>query len=166
MSNKIKKSLLVFCLATMAVTVWSQDYKLAAGARLGYPLSASIKYFVTESNALEAYIGTRGFGSGFAKYRSTSISGAYLRHQDLEGVDGLKYYFGAGASVYFWNFDFFTEASTTTIGLQGYLGLEYTFDNVPISITIDWVPTYFLNSFVSSFGSGYGALGVRYILSR
>lgn len=164
MSIKMKKLTLIFCLFSLTGMSYAQEYKAAIGARLGSPLAASIKYFANESNALEAYVGTRGF----AGYRWTSISGAYLRHAPIEGVDGLQYYFGAGASVFFWNFDFSTEASTTTLGLQGYLGLDYKIPNLPISITADWVPTYFLNAYagIGSFGSGYGALGIRYVLAQ
>lgn len=158
----MKNLVLLFCLSAMAFTANAQEYKTAIGARLGYPLSASIKHFVSESNALEAYVGTRGFGT----YRYTSVSGAYLRHGSIQGVDGLQYYAGAGASVFFWKFDFINNYSPTTIGLQGYVGLDYKFSNLPLSITADWVPTYFFNGYISGFGSGYGALGIRYVLVK
>ncbi|MEO1518037.1 MAG: hypothetical protein AAFV95_23645 [Bacteroidota bacterium] len=144
--------------------VQAQNYQTAIGARLGYPLSASIKHFINESHALEGYIGTRGWST----YRWTNISGAYQIHKPIEGVDGLQWYFGAGASVYFWNFrdDFVGgEFSNLNLGLQGYLGLDYTFSDVPISITADWIPSIFLGGFLGGFGGGYGTLGVRYILS-
>lgn len=148
----------------------AQSYKSAVGARLGYPLSASFKTFLSETGAAEVYVGTRGYGSGFGSYRWWTISGAYQIHNPVEigDLEGLEYYYGVGASVYFWNFDdsFLNEYSTTTFGIQGYAGLSYSFENVPINLTVDWVPTYFFNGFGSGFGAGYGTLGIRYILSR
>ena len=151
--------LIAFCFTSNA-----QIYKSAIGARLGYPLSASYKTFLSESNAVEVYLGTRGFST----YRWVNLSAAYLIHRPIPDLDGLQWYFGAGASVFFWNWDtgFGEGQSTATIGLQGYLGLDYAFPSTPINLTVDWVPTIFLNGFGNGFNGGYGSVGVRYILSR
>ena len=163
---KQTKMIFLFLVAFAAMPFFSdaQNYKLAAGLRLGYPTSASLKYFMSETSALEAYVGTRGYSG----YRWYNVSGAYLYHKEISGVDGLQYYFGAGASIFFWNFDtiFGERGSTTSIGLQGYAGLDYTFADAPVNITVDWIPTFFLNGFGSGLGGGYGTLGVRYIISE
>lgn len=141
----------------------AQNYKMAAGLRLGYPTSATLKYFITESSALEGYVGTRGWSG----YRWFNVSGAYQIHRGIDEVPGLQYYFGAGASVFFWNYDnvFLENNSSTSIGLQGYVGLDYVFEDVPINVSVDWVPTIFLNGYGSGFGAGYGTLAVRYVLN-
>ena len=149
----------------MVSSTQAQNFKSAVGARLGYPLSITYKQFISESGAFEVYAGTRGFGSLNTRYRWYTISGAYQIHKPIESVEGLDYYYGAGASVYFWSFDYDTNSSTTTFGLQGYGGLSYTFADKPINISVDWVPTFFLNGFGSGFGAGYGSLAVRYVLS-
>lgn len=168
--KNIIKLLCICCFALYANCVQAQEFSSAIGARLGYPLSASFKRFISESSAVEVYIGTRSFGSGFGRYRWWTISGGYQIHKPIEadGLEGLSYYYGAGVSVFFWNFDntYFEGYATTTIGTQGYAGLSYSFENVPINLTVDWVPTYFINGFGSGFGAGYGTVGVRYILSR
>ncbi|MEM9919596.1 MAG: hypothetical protein AAF990_15970 [Bacteroidota bacterium] len=150
-------------LLLVATSAEAQIYTTAVGARLGYPLSASIKHFVNESVALEGYVGLRNWRT----YRWANISGAYLVHKPFPDVDNLQYYFGGGGSIYFWNYkeDFIGDNDASiSFGLQAYLGLDYTFDDVPISITLDWIPTLFLNGFGSGFGGRYGSLGVRYIL--
>jgi len=150
-------------ISTSSLQAQGREYGTAVGLRLGSPLSASIKKFLNEDAAVEAYIGYRGFSS----YNWVNIAAAYQIHNDIESVDGLQWYYGAGASVFFFSFDniFVGDNSTTTsFGLQGYLGLDYTFADVPISITADWVPTFFINGFGNGFSGGYGALGVRYIL--
>ncbi len=91
-------------------------------------------------------------------------------HNDLSSVtDGLYWYYGAGAAAYFWNFDnsFITgeDQSNLSIGLQGYLGLDYQFAGAPVNISVDWVPTFFLSGYANGFGAGYGAFSVRYVLN-
>lgn len=165
----MRKTILFFtffiCFMFMANTSQAQNFKKAIGARLGYPMAISYKHFLNESNAIEVYGGTRGFGGGLlGGYRWYSLAGAYQVHKPIESVEGLDYYFGGGASVYFWAFDFDTSESTTTLGLQGYLGLSYTFKDTPINVSVDWVPTYFLNGFGSGFGADSGHIAVRYVL--
>jgi hypothetical protein len=145
----------------------AQPYESAVGVRLGYPTSVSYKFHVNETSAIEAYGGARWF-SGYSWY---NISAAYQVHSplDIEGLDGLRWYYGGGASIFFWSFSTgFRNGNyaSTSFGLQGYLGLEYNFEDLPINLTVDWVPTLFINGFSSGFGGGYGTLGVRYILSE
>ena len=111
-------------------------------------------------------MGTRGFSG----YRWVVLGGAYQRHKEIEGVDGLQWYLGGGAAIYCWNYNdgfFFNDNySNTSIGVQAYAGLDYSFADFPVNVTLDWVPTFFINGFGSGFGAGYGTLGVRYILGR
>ncbi|MCB0570203.1 MAG: hypothetical protein KDC66_10585, partial [Phaeodactylibacter sp.] len=75
---------------------------------------------------------------------------------------------GGGASVYFWNYRVYLgeKYANTTVGIQGYLGLDLALPNVPLNVTADWVPTFFFNGYLSGFGAGFGSVGVRYILAR
>ncbi len=154
---------LFFCLFSLTAT--AQDYTSAVGVRLGYPFSVSYKTFLNETSAVEAYAGFRGYGSA----HWISINAAYQIHNGIDAVDGLRWYYGGGAGAQFWSYDF-VESSSTTFSVSGYLGLEYTFADAPVAVSLDWVPTYFLGSTrygaFNSFGGGYGALAVRYVLGR
>ncbi len=168
----MKKTILMTLLMAFAFLVndaSAQSFGSAIGVRLGAPLSITYKTFLNESNAIEVMGGTRGFGSGVTQYRWYQLGAAYQVHKPLNvgAVEGLNWYFGGGASVYFWNFNdsFVGEGSSSSFGLQGYLGLSYTFENTPINLSVDWVPTYFLNGFGGSgFGYDSGSLGIRYVL--
>jgi hypothetical protein len=140
----------------------AQNYKTAVGARIGYPLTLSGKYFINESIALEGNLGLRTFSG----YSWIALSAAGLKHKPLDVLDGLNWYYGAGLSVYFWRFDQInTLSSSSSLGLQGYVGLDYTFKKSPINITIDWTPTFFINGFTSGLGTRFGGLGIRYTLN-
>lgn len=146
---------------------FGQQYASAIGARLGSPLAASYKFFHNETNAVEIYAGFRGFNG----YSWINVSGAYQIHNDIASVDGLQWYYGGGASIYIWNFDDnpfgrFDGVSNTSVGISGYLGLDYKFADIPLNLSLDWIPTFFINGFGSGFGGGYGSLGVRYVIGE
>lgn len=158
-----KLVLLVISFFILNSNAFSQDFDSAAGLRLGYPLSASYKTFLNESNAIEGYVGFRNFsGASFL-----ALSGAYQIHKDIDSVENLQWYYGGGASVFFWSVD--ASDGATSIGLQGYVGLSYTLADTPVNFSVDWIPTLFINGldgYGSGFGGGYGTLAVRYVLGR
>jgi len=99
-----------------ATSSLAQNYKTAVGARIGYPLTLSGKYFINESIALEGNLGLRAFSG----YSWIALSAAGLKHKPLDVLDGLNWYYGAGLSVYFWRFDQInTLSSSSSLGLQG-----------------------------------------------
>lgn len=142
----------------------SQDFKSAAGLRLGSPTSVSYKTFISENSALEGYIGLRNYG--FTNF--INISAAYQIHKDLEveEIENLQWYYGFGGNLYLWTFDL--GSGTTSFGVSAYAGLSYTFEDTPINVSVDWVPTFFINGrdgYANGFGGTYGSLAVRYILN-
>ncbi|HRO08228.1 MAG TPA: hypothetical protein PK611_08455 [Saprospiraceae bacterium] len=145
-----------------SVSSYAQDYKSAIGLRFGYPLSASYKTFLSEKGAFEGVAGFRSF-SGYSWF---NIGAYYQVHNDIGSVNGLKWYYGAGANVYFWSYDTgFAGDGSTSIGISGVLGLDYKFANIPLNVSVDWIPTYFINGYGSGFAGGYGALAARYVLN-
>lgn len=138
------------------------SYKTAVGLRLGYPLSVSLKHFLGEKNAIEGFVGMRGYSS----YRWITVGGLYQLHTPISGVNGLNWYWGGGAAAYFWSFksSFLSDASSVSLGILGCVGLDYKVSTIPLSLSIDWVPSYSINGYGSGFGGGYGAISVRYTL--
>lgn len=139
----------------------AQNYKTAIGARIGYPLTVSGKYFMNESIAIEGNVGLRAF----SQYRWINLSAAGLKHKPLDVLDGLNWYYGAGVSIYFWRFETVSTFASSSFGLQGYLGLDYTFKKSPINVSLDWTPTFFIKGYTSGLGTRFGGLGIRYTLN-
>lgn len=160
---------LLFISSLCGSKLHAQQGETSVGLRLGYPFSASIKYFVSDEHAVEGYVGFRGS----SVYRWTNISVAYQVHKplDLDFIEDLYWYFGAGGTLFIWTYDFDpffnNEFNNTSFGIQGYLGLNYRFEEIPLELSADWIPTVFIgNGYLSGFGGGYGTLAVRYIINR
>ena len=152
---------LLFCLMSTAAS--AQAYTESVGIRGAYPSAITYKGFINATDAVELYVGWRGW----RRYGAVSLNGAYQRHQDLPEVEDLYWYYGAGAGVQLWNYDDH-ERGSATLSLSGYLGLEYVFDETPITIGLDWRPTIYLGTQRATdfhnFSVLSGGLAVRYIL--
>jgi len=143
----------------------AQEYSSAIGLRLGYPSSVSFKHFINEQGAFELIAGTH---SQSLYYRWVNLGVLYEHHAPISSVDGLQWYVGGGAGVYFWNYKGAktNDYNTTSIGIMGTLGLDYKFDEIPLNLSIDWLPTLYLGDvYVNNFGGGYAGLSARYILN-
>ena len=160
---------LVFCLNAAAAL--AQAGQASAGLRLGYPWSASVKYFIADDDALEAYVGWRPYSFSNA----VSVAAAYQRHYSFDLDDEfepLRWYWGAGATVAFNSYDFDPfflddDYARTQIGINGYLGVQYAFEDVPLEITFDWVPSVFPGrSYLQFLRFNRGGVAVRYILNQ
>lgn len=150
--KKLLFSVFLIFLCSGANDLSAQDYNTAVGARLGWGLGVSYKTFIKESNAIEVNARLSGYNSFSLIY----VSGLYQIHAPIESVDGLAWYFGGGVGAVLGN-------NVSGINLLGNLGLDYTFSDAPINISLDWIPTFNLRS-GSSFNGESGGLAIRYIL--
>lgn len=167
----MKKTLtIVFALVAMlcvgSTSLQAQNsYTSSVGLRFGYPTSVTYKFSLTENNYIEGFAGYRRWSSAASYF---NVAAGYQIHKDLsEDIQGLKWYYGVGASARFWNFDSsITDADSFGLAALGFLGLDYAFDDMPLNISIDWVPGFRILGYGSGFAGGQGALSARYILSR
>jgi len=147
--------LFAFSLASIGI---AQDYNTGIGLRAGFDQGLTVKHFIGTKSALEGILATR--------WRGFEITGLYEIHNQAFKAERLKWYFGFGGHVGFWNGDHATwgepGVSYTVIGIDGILGLEYSFREVPINLGIDWKPSYNFSGFSGFWGDG-GALSIRYI---
>ena len=127
------------------------NYRLGLGVRLSNStptLNNSItgKYFVTDRSAVEGII---SFGSRFG------IGGLLEIHRPTN-IEGLKWFYGAGAYVGF-------ENSDTYLGPTGILGIDYKFTNVPVNLSLDWKPELDIIPDINFVPDAF-ALSVRFTL--
>jgi hypothetical protein len=155
----MKKIILTLTLVIFISALSSaQDYNTGVGLRLGFSNGLTIKHFISQRSALEGMLATR--------WRGFDITGLYEVHNNAFDVERLNWYCGGGGHIGFWNGNNTTWGDEginyTIIGIDGILGIEYNFKEVPINLSLDWKPAFNLTGYTGFWGDG-GALSIRYI---
>lgn len=151
------KKIILSLIILISVVSYSkaQDYENAIGVRLGLSNGITLKHFINPNDAVEAILTTRW--GGF------NLTGLFERHTTAFDTDGLYFYYGAGAHLgSFQNNVWFTDQTSHLIlGIDGVLGLEYVFKEVPLNASLDWKPGFNLIGY-TGFWADELALSIRY----
>jgi hypothetical protein len=155
----MKKVLFALILTAILTTASkAQDYRNGIGLRAGFPYGITLKHFLSETNAVEGILASRW--GGFV------ITGLYENEHWTGEYPGLNWFWGFGAHVGFWNTGANPRVNGTyagpVIGADGILGLEYTFDEIPLNLSLDILPTVNLIGY-TGWGGINGALSIRYV---
>lgn len=149
---------LILLFSFSAQNATSQTYDNAIGLRLGWGVGLTGKHFLNDQSAVEAIV---HFGGAYTSY--FQITGLYQVHNPLDEVfSGLQWYYGGGGFVGLWGGD--NSTNSARIGIAGNIGLDYAFDDIPLNISLDWIPSFALVGFGNGFAGTTGGLVVRYIL--
>jgi len=100
----------------------------------------TFKTFLSEVSALEL-IGT-------TRWQGFNLTALYELNINAFDTDNLNFFYGLGAHVGFWGdgndgppwLDDDDDDNGAIFGLDGILGLEFTFNEIPFNIGIDWKP--------------------------
>ncbi len=129
-----------------------QNYKTAVGIKF-YPAGLTVKHFVSDKAAVEGLLYSWTYGA-----RLTAL---YEFHGNISDVEGLKWYAGPGAHLQFWKSIWKGAYGGVGLGIDGVVGLDYKFKDLPINLSVDWQPSYNITGW-SHFEAGYGGVGIRY----
>lgn len=149
----MKKIIAAVTLASIVSTASAQrhsTYRTALGVKVWDGAGISFKHFLQDRKALELI--------GYFWNQGSRITGLYEIHGPVTGAKGLQWYIGPGAHAGFYNSRYGDGAF---IGIDGVLGLDYTFSGVPLNLSLDWQPSFEFGSNRGFVGS-WGGLGVRY----
>jgi hypothetical protein len=155
----MKKIFIATMLVLFASTsLLAQDYNTGIGLRGGPYLSFTVKHFLSEKAALEGLVSTR--------WKGIEVTGLYEIHNQAFQVEKLNWYFGGGAHLGFYDGNYTGWGNTGTnyinVGIDGILGLEYNFSEIPLNLSIDWKPAFDLSGY-TGFRADNGAFAIRYI---
>jgi hypothetical protein len=159
----MKTKYIILTLFISALSISSsiaQSYNNAIGLRVGSSNGLTFKHFVGQTDAVEIILGTR--------WRGFQVTGLYERHKTISGNEQFKFYYGAGAHIASWNdnkknpwFDKNDKNDNVVVGLDGILGIEYAFKEVPIVLSLDWKPEFNFYGY-NGVWVGDAGLSVRY----
>lgn len=137
---------------------YAQEYSTGIGLRAGLYNGLTVKHFTGEKTAFEILIASRWHG--------LEITGLYEIHNIAFNTKGLYWYYGFGGHLGFWNGNYASwghqGTSYTVVGIDGILGLEYNFSEIPINIGLDWKPAINIVGYTGFWADG-GALSIRYV---
>lgn len=147
----ILKFALCFSLLFCIVEAQAQ-YKSAVGLRWEDNLvAASYKYLVKDNIMAEGFVGAPTYSGA-----SGLVLGAHAAlYFPIPDVENLNYYYGAGAGAYL--------GDVTALFVRGVGGADYSFEDVPINISAELLPTLSLGD-NSDFDFNF-SFGIRYILN-
>jgi hypothetical protein len=157
MKKLIITSLIAFCIVSVSI---AQDYRTGVGVRGGFESGLTVKHFTREKSAYEFILASR--------WRGFEVTGLYEVHNQAFDAERLKWFVGFGGHVGFWDGDYTykywgDQGTTYTVaGIDGILGLEYSFKEVPFNLSLDWKPAFNFIGYSGFWGDG-GALSIRYI---
>jgi hypothetical protein len=165
-TRKCKTILCVSLFLFLVCRSYGEEYETAIGVRFGgVTQGISVKHFLNTNSALE---GILSFG-----HHSFLVTGLYEKQLPVNGAPGLYWFYGIGVHIGFYNggdYFYYTKhgqryyyddrSSSAVLGIDLILGMEYKFQNAPITIGLDIKPAF---DFVEAF-PGYwdGALTARF----
>lgn len=135
------KKLLLLCLTAGFILLAQTEsqaqstYKNAIGGRFGEANGVTFKTFVNNQDALDFILNFQSRGN----YSYFRLTGLYEIHKPFQNAAGLRYYYGAGATLGSRK-DKRYDDSQLLAGIDGVLGLDYKFDGAPINLSLDWKP--------------------------
>ncbi len=146
----------------------ASGYSHALGFRFGSDLGITYKGSIGGSSYIEGILSTG--------YRRLMLTALYEKHFPAFHRNDFQWYLGGGGHVGFFNGwyrtgyydrwgryhrEYVYVNSEPTIGVDGIIGLEYNFHEIPLNVSVDIKP--FINFYRYDYGFVEGALSLRYI---
>lgn len=145
----MKRSIyLVVLLSIFYVNVKANDYAL--GGRISNQFGITFKYNYTHNIWLEGIVDIEN--------HSLTTTGLYELYFSTPFSNNFNWFAGGGIYVGYWGYQ---NTSNGYAGIKGVAGLCYNFRDMPIDISIDWMPAM---QVVSDFNTDFNIFGlsVRY----
>jgi hypothetical protein len=132
--------------------------EISLGARFGGTIGATLKrHGAYNKSALEFIAQFKNFDESNPDLEGFSLTGLYQKLAPLSGNSKLSALFGGGLSMNFED-DF-------NLGVSAMIGFDWRLKTVPVTLQVDWMPTYFFIN-TSEFTLSNAAISARYVLNR
>ncbi len=157
----MKKIVIVVLLVTAFFCAKAQNYNAAIGVRGGASQAITLKTFVSGATAFDLMLGTHRGGLNF--------TALYEIHQDdIFDIDNLTFFYGLGGHVGIYNTNSWPNnwnssnySSGPIVGVDGVVGVGYTFDEIPLNLSLDIVPSFHVFPFFGYWQRG--SISIRYV---
>lgn len=141
----MKKLLTVLAFVTICSAVQAQELGIRLGDVLGNNAAVDVLFNAGKYSRIHADV---SFGSG------VGVEALWDFIYKPLGGEAFYWYAGVGASMLI--------DDPFLLGASGELGLSYMFNKVPISLSADWRPTFYIIENTDFHAGGFG-VNVRYV---
>ncbi len=150
------KKIIIAIVAVFAMSTAANAQLSGIGVRLGggQGYGAELSTLWNFGNRVEIDLGWNSDEG----YTGFSLTGIYQWQGEIGS--GFGWFAGVGARLAYWNWEV-TDDSDIALGLAGQAGLEYQFSAIPIQLSLDIRPCFWLLP-DTDFHWGDIALGIRY----
>jgi hypothetical protein len=132
--------------------------EISLGARFGGTVGATLKrHGAYNKSAIEFIAQFKNFDDSNPDLEGFSLTGLYQKLAPLSGNSQLSALFGGGVSM---NFE-----QDFNLGVSGMIGFDWRLKKLPITLQVDWMPTYFFIN-TSEFTLSNAAFSARYVINR
>ncbi|MCF8229393.1 MAG: hypothetical protein K9G58_02900 [Bacteroidales bacterium] len=165
--------IILLILFGLSLSLGAQTRKQYLGVRGGASSGVTVKIFKSEFKALEGLLSFRSRGVQLTALIET-YRPVYLKH-----TDRVYFFSGLGAHVGYvgskddgflnsnvFNSNYFSRRYAPVLGLDGIVGLEYRFREIPLVVAVDYKPFFelfgrnFFNIHVWDFG-----ISIKYVFN-
>ena len=133
----MKKYFLIAVISFFAVTISNAQapYNKAIGIKFPSGITVTYKNFISDKSSIELQ-------AGFLP-DAFRVAGLYeFNFYNLGNVQGLGWYVGPGVHFQAYKNSYQKENNVKSeFGIDGVIGLDYKFNNLPINISADWQPS-------------------------
>jgi hypothetical protein len=151
--------LLLIILCSTTIVNAQSTYNRAIGVKAPGGFSITYKQFLTDNNNAEAQLTLWNKG-----FRTSALY--EFNFYSFKSVEGLSWFVGPGVHVGFWKDTYAKDYnSNVDFGIDGIIGFDYKFKDIPINASIDWQPSVTLVG-TTGFSPSYGGLAVRYTFKK
>ncbi len=136
----------------------AQDYSTGIGIRAGTSNGLTVKHFISTDRVLEGIVATRWEGYNF--------TGLYQVYKQAFNVNRLNWFYGVGGHIGSYRGEehrrYDDDDQFWLFGIDGIIGLEYNFSEIPFNISLDWKPAIDVSGGFYPWGDEV-AFSLRYI---
>jgi len=144
----IFKSILLFIALVIFIPsqhFYAQEYDSSLGFRIGLSSGLTGKIFFHRHGAFKTMSAMEGIVS--IRYKGFMCTALYENHVGVFKTKGFYLYYGGGAHIGLWDSDQVLWESELTgrnvyTGIDGIIGLEYVIRDIPLSVGLDWKPSF------------------------
>ncbi|ASZ13946.1 hypothetical protein KTO58_04375 [Chitinophaga pendula] len=142
------------------------NYSTALGVRVNpYLIGFTIKHFLSGPHAIEGIVHTN-----LTNNKNVTFTGLYEYHWNAFGHPEWNLYAGGGVHIGVYDrFDYDRKrwdrkgnGTYATVGMDGIIGVEYTFKKIPLNLSADLKPFFHFSGETNFIGEEIGGISARY----